>query len=62
MMKGRDMKAAVFFFTGLVLMLGVVGGIESTIDIDFGMALQFLGMTFCGVACMMIGISYFEEQ
>ena len=56
------MKAAVFFFTGLVLMLGVVGGIESTIDIDFGMALQFLGMTFCGVACMLIGISYFEEQ
>ena len=56
------MKAAVFFFTGLVLMLGVVGGIESTVDIGFGMALQFLGMAFCGVACMLIGISYFEEQ
>ena len=56
------MKAAVFFFTGLVLMLGVVGGIESTVDIGFGLALQFFGVAVCGISCMMIGVSYFEEQ
>ena len=56
------MKAAVFFFTGLLLMLGVVGGIESTVDIGFGLALQFFGVAVCGISCMLIGISYFEEQ
>lgn len=56
------MKAAVFFFTGLVLLLGVVGGIESTVDVGFELALQFLGAALSGVACMVIGVSYFEEQ
>ncbi len=56
------MKAAIFFFTGLVLLLGVVGGIESATELDFFMVLQFFGVAFCGVACMLIGVSYFEEQ
>lgn len=56
------MKAAIFFFTGLVLLLGVVGGIESTVDIGFGLALQFLGVALSGVSCLAIGVSYFEEQ
>ena len=56
------MKAMMFFVLGLLIVLGVVGGIENTVDIDFGLALQYLGTLMVGFATMAIGVSYIQEQ
>ncbi len=55
------MKAAAFFFAGLVMVMGVVGGIENTIDIGFVQALQYLGVTLAGFALMALGTAYQEQ-
>ena len=56
------MRAALFFMLGLTILLGVVGGIENTIDIDGMSAFQFVGVTLIGIAMMALGVSYAEEQ
>jgi hypothetical protein len=55
------MKAAVFFILGLLLVMGVLGGIENTVDIDLGLALQYLGTLIVGFSTMLIGVSYAQE-
>lgn len=51
------MKAAAFFLPGLLLVIGVVGGIENNVDIGFAQALQYLGLVLAGFALMVLGVT-----
>lgn len=55
------MKAAIFFFTGLVIAMGVVGGIEQTVDFTLLDVLQLAAMSAVAFAMMSIGVSHAQE-
>jgi hypothetical protein len=56
------MKAALFFFAGLVILLSVVGGVEQSVDIGILEALQAIAMTLVGFGLMAMGVSYANEK
>lgn len=55
-------KAAIFFLTGLVIIMAVVGGVEQTVDIGILEALQAIALTLVGLAYMTLGVSYAKEK
>ena len=54
-------KGFMFFMLGLVCLMGVVGGIETTIFFSFYDILQMIAVSMCGISCMMIGVSYLKD-
>lgn len=55
-------KGFLFFFTGLVALMGVVGGIEQTVDITFFQCLQLFAVALMGFASMQLGVSYLKGE
>jgi len=54
-------KGFLFFFLGLIAIMGVVGGIEQTVDISLFQGIQLLVVTLVGFGCMIVGVSYMKE-
>jgi len=54
-------KGFLFFFLGLLAIMGVVGGIEQTVDISLFQGIQLLIVTLVGFGCMIVGVSYMKE-
>ena len=54
-------KGFLFFFLGLIAIMGVVGGIEQTVDISLFQGIQLLIVTLVGFGCMIVGVSYMKE-
>lgn len=54
-------KGFLFFTIGLLAMLGVVGGIEQTVDISLFQAIQLFAVALVGFGSMLVGISYFKD-
>ena len=55
-------KGFLFFALGLVALLGVVGGIEQTVDISLFQAIQLFAVALVGFGCMSIGVSYLKGE
>lgn len=55
-------KGFLFFFTGLVALMGVVGGIEQTVDISLFQATQLFAVAMVGLASMILGVSYLQGE
>lgn len=55
-------KGFLFFFTGLVALMGVVGGIEQTVDLSFFQGLQLFAVALMGAASMQLGVSYLKGE
>ena len=54
-------KGFLFFFLGLLAIMGVVGGIEQTVDISLFQGIQLLIVTLVGFGCMIVGVSYMKK-
>ena len=54
-------KGFLFFFLGLLAIMGVVGGIEQTVDISLFQGIQLFVVTLVGFGCMIVGVSYMKE-
>ena len=54
-------KGFLFFFLGLLAIMGVVGGIEQTVDISLFQGIQLLVVTLVGFGCMIVGVSYMKK-
>jgi hypothetical protein len=55
-------KGFLFFFMGLVALLGVVGGIEQTVDIGLFESIQLFAVAMVGICCMIIGVSFLKDR
>ena len=55
-------KGFLFFFIGIVALMGVVGGVEQTIDIGLFDAIQLFAVAMVGIASMIIGVSYLKDR
>ena len=55
-------KGFLFFFTGLVALMGVAGGIEQTVDISVFQAMQLFAVAMVGLASMILGVSYLQGE
>ena len=55
-------KGFLFFFMGLVALLGVVGGIEQTVDIGLFDAIQLFAVAMVGICSMIIGVSFLKDR
>jgi hypothetical protein len=54
-------KGFMFFALGLLCLMGVVGGIENTIELGIYDVIQLTVVTLLGFSCMVIGVSYLNE-
>lgn len=54
-------KGFLYFFLGLLAIMGVVGGIEQTVDISLFQGIQLFVVTLVGFGCMIVGVSYMKE-
>ena len=55
-------KGFLFFFIGIVALMGVVGGVEQTIDIGLFDAIQLFSVAMVGICSMIIGVSYLKDR
>jgi hypothetical protein len=55
-------KGFLFLALGLVALLGVVGGIEQTVDISLFQAMQLFAVAMVGFASMILGVSYLKGE
>jgi hypothetical protein len=55
-------KGFLFFFIGIVALMGVVGGIEQTVDIGLFDAIQLFAVAMVGICSMIIGVSYLKDR
>jgi len=55
-------KGFLFFATGLFILLGVVGGIEQTVDISLFQAIQLFVVALLGFSCMLLGVSFLKGE
>ena len=54
-------KGFLYFFLGLLAIMGVVGGIEQTVDISLFQGIQLFVVTLIGLGYMIVGVSYMKE-
>ena len=54
-------KGFLYFFFGLLAIMGVVGGIEQTVDISLFQGIQLFVVTLIGFGYMIVGVSYMKE-
>lgn len=55
-------KGFLFFFIGIVALMGVVGGIEQTVDIGLFESIQLFAVAMVGICSMIIGVSYLKDR
>ena len=55
-------KAAFFLFSGIVLLMGVVGGVEVSPNLMSYDAVYLLAFAATGIAFMTLGASYAQEE
>ena len=55
-------KAAFFVLSGIVLLMGVVGGVEVSPNLLSYDAVYLLAFTAVGIAFLMLGASYASEE
>ena len=53
-------KGMTLVMISLVLALGIVGGIENVTDLDFGLAMSYVGLVLLQVVTGLLGLSYLE--
>lgn len=56
----NEAKGMTLVMISLVLALGIVGGIENAADLDFGLAMSYVGLVLLQVATGLLGLSYLE--
>ena len=54
-------KGFLYFFLGLLAIMGVVGGIEQTVDISLFQGIHLFVVTLIGFGYMLVGVSYMKE-
>ena len=50
-----------FFFTGLIALMSVIGGVEANPDLNAFQILQMISVTLVGFASMILGVSYLQD-
>lgn len=55
-------KGAFFLITGLIMLMGTMGGVEQCLDLASVDGMYLFAFAMAGLALMMVGVSYVAEQ
>ena len=58
----NEHRGMIALFTGLIMLMGAMGGIEEVIDLTSQAGLYLFAFSISGLALMMVGVSYVAEQ
>lgn len=56
-----EFKSLAYFFVGLLMVMGVVGTLESEVTIELAKGLKLTLLTLAGFGLMLVGVSYANE-
>ena len=51
-----------FFITGIIALMSVVGGIDTNPDLSIFQMIQLLAVSLVGFGCMSLGVSFMKDK
>ena len=51
-----------FFITGIIALMSVVGGIDTNPDLSVFQMIQLLAVSLVGFGCMVLGVSFMKDK